>query len=251
MKRIGKILASAVLAVALCLSLCSCAALDELKASRAEWHGTENGEKVIVFQNSVYRSTSSLLIGRELHTLFSSTAYLAEPDVPALLLPTFGTTCACSSDASVMNYCGTYYVREDRYEDLRALLNDNAPHRYCVEDRDEDYTLFYSLIPTGQTDLLDALTALADASADTLPDDPYGEDLSFSRSLSRCDEKLSFLVSSYCFVRFSAQRAASSPSETLYFYNMDTDRAAEVPAEHLAAVERMIDSMNMFDDLWW
>ena len=252
MKRIGKILLAAVLVLALCLCLCSCSALDEVKASRAEWRGTENGEKAIKFQDSIYRSTGSLLKGEtQMHVEYSGTAYLADPDVPALLLSTFGTSCPYNEDASLLNCLGTYYVREDKFDDLRTLL-EGGPGRYCFTDRNnEEYTMIYPLISAGYTDLLDTLTALADTGIDFLPEAPENADYAFSRAFFHCDEDASFRFGEYYFVRLSEDGSGKDPVKETYLYNGDSGYASLVPEEYLPAVDRLIDDLDLFDPVSW
>ncbi len=251
MKRIGKILLAAALVLALCLSLCSCAALDELKASRAELRKGADGKDVIVFRDSVYLPAASLVSSRTpLYVSFTGTAYLADPDVPALLLDTFGTDCPYNGDASLMEYGGDFYVREDRYDELRALTQGGGPFSYCTEDRDETYALIHPVIPAGYGKALDALTALADAGDDMLPEIPDGYDYVFSRAFFRCDRDASFLIGEYYLIRVCRDGSLSGPVQETYIYN-EYAGAAPVPAEYLPAVDRMIEELGLFEPMAW
>ena len=254
MKRIGKILLAAVLVVALCLCLCSCAALDELRASRAELRKDANGEDVIVFQDSVYRSASSLIPGGSfpLHVSFyGGTAYLADPEVPALLLDSYGTACPCSGDAVILRYLDDYYVREDRFGDLKALLENDGPFCYCLESRYETETTHFPLFPDEYAGTLDRLTALADAGDSALPEAPGDAYYVFTDTFYRCDGSVSFLTAQYSFVRLSADGSGADPVKETYVYNWDTDRVARVPEEDLPAVDRMIEQFDMLDAYRW
>ncbi|MBR6205960.1 MAG: hypothetical protein IKQ73_02165 [Oscillospiraceae bacterium] len=247
MKRIGKILLAAALVLALCASLCSCAALDEMKASRAELRKGADGRDVIVFRDSVYLPTDSLVSSRmPLHVRFYDTAYVADPDVPALLLDSFGIRCPYNRDASLMEYYGDYYVREDRYDELRALTQSSGPFSYCTEDWDETYALIHPMIPAGYGETLDTLTALADAGSDILPEVPDGYDYLFSRAFYRCDRDASFLIGEYYLIRVCRD---GSVKET-YIYN-EYGGAVPVPAEYLPAVDRMIEELDLFESISW
>ena len=250
MKRIGKILLASAMVLALCLCLCSCAALDEMKTLRAEVRGSDTGEKTILFRDSVYRPAGLSYTGQmSLHVSFSDTAYVADPDVPLLLLSRVGISCPFNKDASVLEYNGDYYIREDRYDDLRALLDGSGPHAYCTEERDETYTQNYPLLPAEYTELLDTLTALAD-SGSYLPEDSGDLVYAFSRHFFRCNGDASFLTSSYTFVRLSKDGTGDRPSETTYLYNYDSDRAVKIPEEYLPAVDQMIEDVRLFEFLW-
>ena len=251
MKRIGKILLAAALVLALCLSLCSCAALDELKASRAELRRGADGKDVIVFRDSVYLPAASLVSSRTpLHMSFTGTAYLADPDVPALLLDSFGTDCPYNSDASLMEYHGDCYVREDKYDELLALTQDIGPFSYCMEDRDETYMLIHPVIPSEYGKTLDVLTALADASDDILPEVPDGYDYVFSRAFFRCDKDASFLIGEYYLIRACRDGSLNGPVQETYIYS-EYAGAVPVPPEYLTAVDRMIEELGLFDPMVW
>ena len=267
MKRIGKILLAVLLMLALCLCLCSCAELDELKASRAELRKDENGESIIVFRDSIYRSAASLLKSEAtLQISFSGTAYLADPDVPVLLLDNFGVACPYNEDASVIYYPEAYsdrydsikdhhndeyFVREDKLDDLRTLLEGGSLSRYCITDRDETYTMVYPMIAAEYTELLSKLTALADASTEYLPELPEAADYAFSRAMYRCDEDVSFRIGDYYIVRQSADGSGTVPVKETYIYNGNLDRCARIPEEYLSATDHMIDSLKLFDPLPW
>ena len=250
MKRIGKILLASVLVLALCLCLCSCAALDEMKTLRAEVRGSETSEKTIFFRDNIYRSAGLSYSGQISQFVnFSGTAYVADPDVPLLLLSKMGISCPFNKDASVFIYNGDYYIREDRYDDLRALLDGSGPHAYCTEERDETYTLTYPLLPDEYMELLDTLTALAD-SGTFLPEDSGDLIYAFSRRFFRCNEDVTFMTSSYAFIRLTEDGSGDRPSENTYLYNYESDRAVKIPEEYLPAVDQMIEATQMFGFFW-
>ena len=268
MKRIGKILLSGVLVLAFCLCLCSCAALDELKASRAELVKDANGETVILFRNRVYRSAASLLKDdTPLQITYAGTAYLAEPDVPALLLASFGISCPYNEDASVIFYPEAYashfssasdhhndeyFVREDKFDELRALLEGDGMSRWCTQNWDDvDNHRIYPLISSGYTDLLNTLTALADESNVSLPEVQGAGFYAFSHTLFRCDEDVSFRFGQYSIVRLSGDGSGTAPVKETYLYNGASDRAALVPEQYLSTVDRMIEEFDLFESTVW
>ncbi len=243
MKRIGKILLATVLVLALCLCLCSCAALDELKESRAELTKDENGKTVILFRGSVYRSTRYIYNGQTVYLDHFGTAYLADPDVPALLLPSFGTACSYSKDATIIEANGNKYVREDQYDVLRDLWEGRGFSRWALIDPwDEDR----SLIPDEYTDLLNTLTSLADNGDVSLPAEPDGAFYTFSRIFFRCDKDLTFLTTSYYLVRLTYYDSEDARAKDTYIYNGEFDLSAPVPEEYLPAVDRMIEDLDLF-----
>ena len=135
------------------------------------------------------------------------------------------------------------YEYSKRAEVTKYLLW--SPHR------DEEYTMIYPLIPDEYTELLDTLTAQADAGVDVLPEIPEDADYAFSRTISRCDEDVSFRIAEYYFVRLSKDGSGKDPVKETYLYNGDSGFVTQIPEEFLPAVDRMIDSLDLFDPLPW
>ena len=111
--------------------------------------------------------------------------------------------------------------------------------------------MIYPLIPDEYTELLDTLTAQADAGVDVLPEIPEDADYAFSRTISRCDEDVSFRIAEYYFVRLSKDGSGKDPVKETYLYNGDSGFVSLIPEEFLPAVDRMIDSLDLFDPLPW
>lgn len=99
--------------VALCLSLCSCDALDALREEHAVW--AEGG---ILYQGQLYQSVDS--DGSNLNYNYTNQYFVkvTQPDVPLLLSPLFSSAFCANEDKTIIS--GTesqWYIRADLMED--------------------------------------------------------------------------------------------------------------------------------------
>lgn len=138
MKKLKRLLAL-VMAFALCLSLCGCRQLDELKARHATW--MEDGN--ILWNDYIYLplyntyEQSDYAYVEELNFNDSEVIFVTDSDVPVLLSEMMGTNgytgadgllvevnCYVSSLHADMEYSNTVYCRADLYDwTLNALQN--------------------------------------------------------------------------------------------------------------------------------
>ena len=143
MKKFYKLIALVLAIAMLAVSLCSCRALDEAKANRV-FYSDDHTE--ILYNNSVYRL---LLSGIPLmDTYGNSFSSVTDKDVPVLLKGFFGDYIIISEDETIIEsfitisqisdmvddlepyYDATkswadsvYYVREDRYDEVKEQGN--------------------------------------------------------------------------------------------------------------------------------
>lgn len=163
-------------ALILCLSLCGCDHLDELRASHAVWQ--EDG--TILWNGAVYKTLPDTYA--EINTLLTGdqTVYVTAADVPVLLSAEFSDY--FESDAKgifLAGYVGSgdeygdeykLFCREDRYDEFAATLKDGFVFKgYCYDYFDytkggqttyyltveQEYAISYivdTVIPTEYTD---------------------------------------------------------------------------------------------------
>lgn len=99
--------------LALCLSLCSCDALDTLREEHAVW--SEDG---ILYQGQLYQPVGT--DGSYLNYNYTNQHFVkvTQPDVPLLLSPLFHSTFYANEDKTVISATESrWYVRTDLVED--------------------------------------------------------------------------------------------------------------------------------------
>lgn len=139
MKRQWKKWAALLLAAAMCLGLCSCSALDEMRENHAKWSSPDHS--TISFRGETYRLLPN---GDRFNTEYLTTnrANITEADVPVLLSEMFSTTDMwldndaayiwLPSDVFTGKQSGMAYAREDKYDEAVALGKDIVADSYFV-----------------------------------------------------------------------------------------------------------------------
>lgn len=247
MKRILKTTAALALALLLCLTLCSCNYLDDMREARAEMD--ENGD--ILFQGKRYCQLDYSYedqLSREALLYFPNAAYLADRDVPDLLLSNFGQTFRCSTDGTVLDYQGRYYVREDYQETLESILKHPQLDTYCVYSynylKDEPS---YRKTDAQWKNLLDQLAALAAKAAveGTDPSDTGKLYTTFwSDYVYLCDS--SMLLCSRSFAIVGVSDTESDEASGYYVLDSDSQMAVMIPAEYDEALAEFLSDYNLY-----
>lgn len=183
----------------LCLSLCGCQELDDMRASHAVWQ--EDG--TILWNGNVYRLLENA--PDELQVYGGSTVYVTEVDVPVLLSPEFGEYFTSSKDGVLLRGYNVYdvggryiYCREDRYEEIVAYLEATTEEKemsqyfYCYWSFETNEQEYYYFTPDQKAVMDDLMATLV---FEPVPIDFYGSaDLDmFSVQVGKCDEKRLFV----------------------------------------------------------
>ncbi len=134
MKRLKFIL----LIVVVCLSLCSCKELDEMKRC----HALNLGNGVLELNNVSYKlfkveSDCDIVFNHDRHV------YVTDPDVPVLLsqmgffkfLPSIN-----KDDTIIYEYDSDYYIREDKYELYKQSVKNGINYTDIVLDFYDEFT---------------------------------------------------------------------------------------------------------------
>lgn len=130
MKRIISVIS----VLAMCLSLCSCKALDEMRANHAIYN--ENGN--IECNGYEYYPVQ----GYDLYSYANATdiIHLTDADVPVLLSAFLSDTAYINEDRTIIeayisnNYNDSYYCRSDLYDELMQQLNGEVAYeKYYYE----------------------------------------------------------------------------------------------------------------------
>lgn len=134
MKKFKRILALGFV-ILICVSLCSCNFIDELRSKQAFYDAPDR----ITFRDEVY-----IKLPECDNLKYYSEAYgnVTEKDVPVLLSDSYGQSFSFNNDLSLLRISlGNYYVREDLYDQYYNVIS-NKPtlDRYCISgERDNDY----------------------------------------------------------------------------------------------------------------
>ena len=111
MKKFKKI-SAIIVVIVICLSLCSCRELDELRDSQAYFN--QNG---IIYKDKLYKAIS---YADELDYDYSHEKHLkvTDPDVPVLVSALLAFEYSANGDETIIcgGYDGEWYIREDKYE---------------------------------------------------------------------------------------------------------------------------------------
>ena len=134
------------LVVALCLPLCGCQMLEDMRAAHAVWQ--EDGS--ILWNGNVYRLLRNVS-EKSLVLLEDGNVWVTEADVPVLLSETLGDYGRVShSGALILTYDHdgeTLYCREDRYDFMAEYLKDPklTTYYYAYWDYDSAEQCYYYL----------------------------------------------------------------------------------------------------------
>lgn len=137
MKKSVKRIFSIVLVLCICLLLCSCRELDDMKANRAVF--TDQTYSEILFDGSTYKFVANWPDSADI-TYYNSTM-VCEKDVPLLLSEFFGKTAVFDPEKKVicLEY-DKYYCREDIYDSvINGSLNNLNTVCFSVYDEEEGY----------------------------------------------------------------------------------------------------------------
>lgn len=136
MKKISKIIALVMAVALIALSLCSCQFLDDAKESQVFYNGDNKRE--ILFKDSTYKTikTGKLNFLIDELPLDVRSYHVTDPSVPALLASAYGAPMSTYHDDIVLvvydNFSPTYYVRADKYEDIKELIENSLLDHYCI-----------------------------------------------------------------------------------------------------------------------
>ncbi|MCQ2452292.1 MAG: hypothetical protein MJ075_04045 [Oscillospiraceae bacterium] len=244
MKRILKTTVSLALVLLLCLSLCSCAHLDHLRERRAEL--TENGD--ILFQNNRYvklESAYQSVLSQNRSGDFGNTAMLVEPEVPDLLVEDFGISVNCNDTNTLIDFSGSYYVREDYRDTLIDKLRNPVSNMFCLyaySSQKDAYT--HQLADPKWQGLLNALSEWAE-SASYSGIEPSGEAIEYywPEYIYHCDSDLLFLVRPFSILQ--AYSTSSWEFQGYYIYDDASMRAVPVPENYTEEVSLFMDAYHL------
>ena len=232
MKRYKRWIA-ALLVSLLCLSLCGCQKLEDMRAAHAVWR--EDG--CILWNGAVYRQLKD--VPENLQFYVEQTVVVTEADVPVLLSDALGTGFTVDGDGVLMHnwhWDGgeTWFCREDKYEEFVAYFRSEV----------ELDTYFYTYWPVKNGEAKEEhyyLSEEEEAVIDTLLNeadfgDPgnvlYGpfEETEFMVVLGRCDGKH----------LFAEQYVVEIVSKQEGYYLFADDMLAPVPASYKTLFDRIV-----------
>lgn len=130
MKKTLKRVSALVLIVLVCIGLCSCTYIDDLREHSAVY--TDDSENELIFKGEKYKILPS---GEGVEPIMpnSETGTLSHKEVPLLLADDFGSSMFFDEVRHVIRGSKSrWYAREDVYENYKTALTDRELSRFCL-----------------------------------------------------------------------------------------------------------------------
>ena len=180
------------LALLMCLSLCGCDELDDMRSTHAFWQ--EDGS--ILWNGNVYRRLGDEDTRMELDIVYDNLSInVTAKDVPVLLSGVFGDPFDVCADGTLLESYDwqvgyVMYCREDVYAETEAYLKNGFElAAYYYSYFDEDYNSYNYYLTESQTDAInEVLETVIPASDAEYEDEPIWDSL----ILHGCDESHRF-----------------------------------------------------------
>ena len=143
MKRFFKLTALVLAVIMITVTLSSCRYLDELKENRAVY--TDDTYNEISYHGDLYRvldididNSKTILLLKDFDHISSVTT----PDVPILLSDMYGDSAYIYNDNTILSvYTSScrYYIREDKYDEVKQTLTDAKLDHFYIMYSDVEY----------------------------------------------------------------------------------------------------------------
>ena len=130
MKKTLKRVSALVLIVLVCIGLCSCTYIDDLRERNAVY--TDDSENELIFKGEKYKILPS---GEGIEPIMpnSVTGTLSHKEVPLLLADDFGSSMSFDEVRHVIRGSKSrWYAREDVYDNYKTALTDRELFRFCL-----------------------------------------------------------------------------------------------------------------------
>ena len=119
----------------------SCAAVDDARAHQAV---SEDGGETYTIDGVVYKALISQFTARPTDFDAAGRVFITKPDVPTLLARSYHTTIAeINDDRTILWVDYRIFIREDKYDDYKTLLNETDFDYYgtymLVEDLSDSH----------------------------------------------------------------------------------------------------------------
>lgn len=220
------------LVFALCLPLCGCSNLDEMRAAHAFWQ--KDGS--VLWNGNVYRLIED--VPEDLAILYGQQeVYVTQADVPVLLSQMMGDCFSVVADETMLWSHGwdggrVFYCREDVYDFMTEhLKNPSLTTYYYTYWADTDADEAYYYLSEAQGNTIDELIATLDF---VVLDETFYhafEANEFCLTLGKCDEE--HLFSNDYVVEIAWK-------DGLYYIISPNEYIAEVPNEYNDAMKSIV-----------
>ena len=130
MKKTLKRVSALVLIVLVCIGLCSCTYIDDLREHTAVY--TDDSENELIFKGEKYKILPS---GEGIEPIMSNSVKgtLSHKEVPLLLADNFGSSMYFDEVRHVIRCSKSrWYAREDVYDNYKTALTDRELSRFCL-----------------------------------------------------------------------------------------------------------------------
>ena len=217
------------LAVLMCLSLCGCQELEDMRSA----HAFLQEDGTILWNGKTYRQLENVPQGFQFFG--DRHVRVTLPDVPVLLSEIYGENFSADKDGVILHswsygVAEGFFCREDRYKEVAAYLQQEVKmDGYCYTYWNGEGDLMYYLTDT-QCTAVDHLVA-------SLEFTHVGTELNFEMNdycfpLWKCDEKHLFLSDNYA-VEIAVLKGA-------YYLITPDNTMSTVPEEYYAVFDEIV-----------
>lgn len=154
-KIIKKLLLVCIVSLAL-TALCSCSLIDELKEQRIDYIDVEN--QVLEYKGKQYKVLSNTY-ERNIAFDESKHCYVAEKEIPLLLIQDFGISAYYAKDKDLIRMGDTYYCTLDKYEHYADILKNGnldryRSYKYVVDEKKQQVFTEYYVLDEKTTEII-------------------------------------------------------------------------------------------------
>ncbi len=199
MKKALKITAVILASVMLCLSLCSCDMIDELRSQDAKWE--VYGESFVLGEKKFHRVGSSNQISLTMRDSYdASYIYLSKPEVPLLISWFMNRTASYSEQDELVGHGTEIYATERNYDYFKKIFDNpdeeltNFGYFNVEESEDGQWHDEFIMVSDEYSTVLRELCELNKTEQAYLLNDATSEEC---LSLRCCDEKGLIYYSDY------------------------------------------------------
>ena len=217
----------------MCLSLCGCQDLEDMRAAHARWQ--DDGS--ILWNGDTYRELEN--VPEEMQIYVGQLIHLTDADVPVLLSETFGSWLEVDANGVLLQRYANgkehYYCRDDQYDEIAKYLSagidyDSYFYNYWDYRMDDPSAKLFYYLTDEEYDVMEMLQATLEfAVIDNNFFYNYSED-EYSVLLGKCDERHLF--------------TEEHVLEILYkngsFYLVKMGEIAEVPTEYYPTMKSIV-----------
>lgn len=238
MKNTVKKLALVLLIVLICLSLCSCSMLDEMKEQQAFYLNDERTE--ILWNDVVYKS---IPVDDNILGDFRMGGYMTKSDVPVLLSGLFGSSFTVVEPYGIIHGVNNmYYCKADEYDYYMTMLANYNKDKYAYRTEEilgpNSYRAHLNIVDTETVKAIEEILAFHKV-------ENFNLQTSWMYSIYTCEDTGTFY--DYCF------EVVEVRGDGYYFQyenKINGEEHYKVPEEYKPLFDKIYDDIQTKDKYW-